>query len=64
MLIFETSDGTSRSEEGVIKNAGSENEAISVKGVIKWVGADGTPYTLEFIADENGFQPVGAHLPK
>lgn len=61
---FDTSDGVSRQEEGVLKNPGTENEALSVRGTISWVAADGQTYTIDFIADENGFQPRGAHLPK
>lgn len=61
---YETSDGVSRSEVAELKNAGTENEALSVRGTITWVDADGQSYTLNFLADENGFQPEGAHLPK
>lgn len=61
---YETSDGVKRSEEGTIKNAGTENETLVITGTISWVGPDGVTYTIEFIADENGFQPKGEHLPK
>lgn len=61
---YETSDGTSAQEEGQLQNAGSENEAISVRGQYSFVGTDGVTYTVTYIADENGFQPQGAHLPK
>ncbi|KAJ6633496.1 Flexible cuticle protein 12 [Pseudolycoriella hygida] len=63
-FAYETSDGVSRSEEGELKNPGTEQEAISVRGTITWIAADGVEYTLNYIADENGFQPEGAHLPK
>ncbi|KAJ8947779.1 hypothetical protein NQ318_017051 [Aromia moschata] len=58
----ETSDGLVRSEEGTLKTIGTETPVV-MKGSIKWVAPDGTPYQLDFIADENGFQPTGAHLP-
>jgi Insect cuticle protein len=64
VLSFETSDGTSRQEQAELKNVGTENEAISVKGSYSFVGDDGQTYTVDFIADENGYQPSGAHLPK
>lgn len=64
MCSFETSDGTSQQEEAHLNNAGTDNEAIAVKGTVNWVGADGQQYTLNYVADENGFQPEGAHLPK
>jgi len=61
---YETSDGVSRQEQAELKNVGTENEALSVRGTITWVAADGQTYTLNYLADENGFQPEGAHLPK
>lgn len=64
MLRYETSDGISRQEEAEIKNAGTENEALSVKGSISWVAPDGVTYTINFVADENGYQPQGDHIPK
>ncbi|KAM7356641.1 larval cuticle protein 65Ag1-like [Cochliomyia hominivorax] len=60
---FETSDGTAAEEEGHLKNIGTEEEAISVKGSYKYVGDDGVTYEVKYTADENGFQPEGAHLP-
>lgn len=61
---YETSDGVRRDEEGVIKNPGTDAEALSVHGTISWIAPDGETYTITFVADENGYQPEGAHLPK
>lgn len=61
---FETSDGISQQEQGQLVNQGSENEAISVRGSYSYTGPDGVVYTVTYIADENGFQPQGAHIPK
>ncbi|XP_017786796.1 PREDICTED: flexible cuticle protein 12-like [Nicrophorus vespilloides] len=61
---YETSNGIAASEEGHVINAGTENEAIAVSGEFKYVGADGVTYTVTYIADENGFQPQGEHIPK
>ncbi|XP_075971209.1 flexible cuticle protein 12-like [Anticarsia gemmatalis] len=60
---YETSNGISHSEQGQVTNAGSENEAIAVRGQFSYTGPDGQIYTVTYIADENGFQPQGAHLP-
>jgi len=62
-FAYETSDGVSRSEQAELKNPGTEQEALSVRGTITWIAADGVQYTLNYIADENGFQPQGEHLP-
>ncbi|EDV95672.1 larval cuticle protein 65Ag1 [Drosophila grimshawi] len=60
---FRTSDGQMHSASGVLKNAGTENESIAVTGSYSFVADDGQTYTVNYIADENGFQPQGAHLP-
>ncbi|XP_055913217.1 larval cuticle protein 65Ag1-like [Eupeodes corollae] len=59
----ETSDGKSHYEEGQLKNIGTENEALVVRGQFQYIGDDGVTYTVSYIADENGFQPSAAHLP-
>ncbi|EDW04683.1 larval cuticle protein 65Ag1 [Drosophila grimshawi] len=63
-FAVETSDGTSKHEEGHLKDAGTDDEAISVKGSYSWVDTDGNSHTLNYIADENGFQPEGVDVPK
>ncbi|KAH8364469.1 hypothetical protein KR084_007230 [Drosophila pseudotakahashii] len=60
---WETSDGQAAQAQGQLKNIGSENEAIAVQGSYRFVGDDGVTYEVTYIADENGFQPSGAHLP-
>ncbi|RVE45046.1 hypothetical protein evm_010303 [Chilo suppressalis] len=61
--VVETSNGISAQEQGQLKNVGSENEAIEVRGQFSYTGPDGVVYTVNYVADENGFQPQGAHLP-
>ncbi|XP_004524508.1 larval cuticle protein 8-like [Ceratitis capitata] len=61
---FETSDGTQHDEQGQLKNVGTDDEAIAVKGSYKYVGDDGVTYQVSYTADEHGFQPEGEHLPK
>lgn len=59
----ETSDGQYRQEQAELKNAGSEQQSIAVRGSYSYT-IDGVTYTVNYVADENGFQPEGAHLPK
>ena len=39
------------------------NGGVSHIGSWEFVGTDGQIYRTEFIADENGYRPVGVHLP-
>ncbi|XP_049866003.1 endocuticle structural glycoprotein SgAbd-5-like isoform X2 [Pectinophora gossypiella] len=54
---YEQSDGNKRNEQGELKNAGTDDEGIVMRGSYSWVGPDGITYTVNYIADENGFQP-------
>ncbi|XP_060517127.1 flexible cuticle protein 12-like [Cylas formicarius] len=63
-FAYETSNGISQQEDGKLQNAGTDNESLSVRGSYSFTGADGVVYTVTYVADENGFQPVGDHLPK
>lgn len=60
---YETGNGIQAEERGTLKNAGSQNEAESAEGSFSYTGPDGQRYSIQYIADENGFRPVGAHLP-
>ncbi|CAG4919840.1 unnamed protein product [Colias eurytheme] len=60
----ETSNGISAQENGQLKNVGSENEALEVRGQFSYTGPDGVVYTVTYISNENGFQATGAHLPQ
>lgn len=62
---FETSDGTARQEQADLKEVeGAENKALQVKGSYSWVSPEGETYTVNFTADENGYHPEAAHIPK
>nr|AAD00301.1 larval cuticle protein [Drosophila melanogaster] len=60
----ETSDGTSIKQEGVLKNAGTDNECRCRPRILH-LGDEktGEKFTITYVADENGYQPQGAHLP-
>lgn len=52
---YETENGIKMQESGV----GGQ----SVQGSAKWIDNDGNLFEISYIADENGFQPIGAHIP-
>ncbi|CAG4937436.1 unnamed protein product [Colias eurytheme] len=60
---FETANGISASANGALRNIGAEEPALQIQGQVNYPSDDGTPIQLTYTADENGFQPQGAHLP-
>ncbi|KAF4520081.1 hypothetical protein B566_EDAN014186 [Ephemera danica] len=61
---YETANGISADEAGYVKNAGQEGQEAQVaEGSFSFTADDGQVYTVKYIADENGFQPQGDHLP-
>ncbi|VVC93594.1 unnamed protein product [Leptidea sinapis] len=64
IIISRTSNGINQEESGVLKNQGSENEALEVRGQYSYTGDDGVVYTVTYVANELGFQPSAPHLPQ
>ncbi|CAG4937428.1 unnamed protein product [Colias eurytheme] len=61
---YETGNGIAAEEAGSIKNQGiPEQESLSAQGQYQYTAPDGQIIQLQYVADENGFQPRGAHLP-
>lgn len=60
---FETGNGINAEEKGQVKNIGSDNEAAEVQGSYSYTAPDGTSISITYIANEDGFQPQGDHLP-
>ncbi|XP_065077657.1 cuticle protein CP14.6-like [Ochlerotatus camptorhynchus] len=73
---FETGNGIKVEDQGTIKIVkvpktdatgraiGEEEISVSVQtGSYQYTAPDGQIYTVRYIADENGFQPQGDHLP-
>ncbi|KAF5297781.1 hypothetical protein FQA39_LY11930 [Lamprigera yunnana] len=60
---YQTSDGTSREEKAELKTIGS-NKAVVVQGSYSYVGTDGQTYTVNYVADENGYVAYGPHIHK
>ncbi|KAJ8732076.1 hypothetical protein PYW08_014806 [Mythimna loreyi] len=55
-FAYEQSDSSSRNEQGELKNAGTENEFVSVRGSYSWTDPEGVTHTVNYIADENGYR--------
>ncbi|XP_001656591.2 larval cuticle protein LCP-30 [Aedes aegypti] len=51
------------SETGRLDNVGTDDEFLRVMGYYQYLGDDGVLYRVDYVADENGFRPSGAHLP-
>ena len=62
---FESADGIKVEASGSQKKVGPKPEDIGTvsKGYYSYTAPDGTPITVNWVADENGFQPTGNHLP-
>lgn len=60
---YDTENGISVSEQGQPKNLGAAGQAQVVRGQFSYQAPDGTPITVTYFADENGFHASGAHLP-
>jgi len=61
---FETENGIKQEEVGYLKAgpAGSPPSSV-VQGAISYVAPDGSVISTGYISDENGYRPVGTHLP-
>jgi hypothetical protein len=62
---FESADGIKVETSGSQKKVGPKAEDIGTvsKGSYSYTAPDGTLITVNWVADENGFQPTGDHLP-
>ncbi|XP_076750148.1 endocuticle structural glycoprotein SgAbd-2 isoform X1 [Xylocopa sonorina] len=59
---YDTENGISVAESGRPQGTGQGQSEV-VQGRFSYSAPDGTPITIEYTADENGFHPQGAHLP-
>nr|XP_027208952.1 cuticle protein CP14.6-like [Penaeus vannamei] len=57
---FEAANGISFSQAG---SPDGDEDAVIKAGEYSYTAPDGTDIHVKFVADENGFQPQGAHLP-
>ncbi|XP_017038788.1 endocuticle structural protein SgAbd-6 [Drosophila ficusphila] len=59
---YESADGTSRSEEAVVVDKGTDKEALEVKGSYKYVNDLGEEVEVFYTAGVNGFVPYGSSI--
>lgn len=59
---YETDAGVKVAEQGVQKING-DVQTLAVAGSYSYSAPDGTVVQVTYVADENGFQPTGDHLP-
>ncbi|KAF9805109.1 hypothetical protein SFRURICE_013302 [Spodoptera frugiperda] len=60
---YETDNGIAANEAGSLKQISPEQTAEVVQGQASWQSPEGEQIKFEYIADENGYQPQGSHLP-
>ncbi|CAG9769044.1 unnamed protein product [Ceutorhynchus assimilis] len=56
---YESADGSSQQQVGQQLAEGGQ----AVQGVAQWYDPQGTVHTLQYVADENGYQPNSDDLP-
>ncbi|KAI4488325.1 hypothetical protein M0804_005173 [Polistes exclamans] len=59
---FETSNGISHQESGQPKQVDNETPVVS-QGSDSYTAPDGQQVSITYVADENGFQVQGSHIP-
>lgn len=66
-LSYSSPNGISATQRGALKPIQTENGLQNVlvqQGAYAYYGPDGKLYHVRWVADENGFQPIGDHLPQ
>ncbi|XP_076175502.1 cuticular protein 21 [Ptiloglossa arizonensis] len=63
VFSYETGNGIKAEEHGELKKVNETNSVIVVQGSYSYPASDGVSVALSYVADENGFQPKGDHLP-
>ena len=60
---YELDDGSKATQDGVLKHINAEHDGEAIQGQFSFVADDGESYAVSYTADENGYRPMGAHLP-
>jgi len=62
--LYETDNGLNVKEQGQPRQIeGSDDLAMQVQGGYQYTAPDGTAISMSYVANENGFQPQGDHIP-
>ncbi|XP_055629206.1 endocuticle structural glycoprotein SgAbd-2-like [Toxorhynchites rutilus septentrionalis] len=63
-FAYESGNGIQVHEQGHVKNLGDkEHETNVAHGSFSYIDPHGVPVSLSYVADENGFQAHGSHIP-
>ncbi|XP_017759811.1 PREDICTED: endocuticle structural glycoprotein SgAbd-8-like [Eufriesea mexicana] len=60
---YETANGIAVQEVGYLNYPGSEAEAREAHGTYTYTAPNGEVVQVTYVANENGFQPQGSHIP-
>ncbi|XP_022831584.1 larval cuticle protein LCP-17-like [Spodoptera litura] len=60
---YETENGIAANEAGSLKQIDAETSAQVAQGQASWKSPEGEQIQFQYVADENGYQPQGSHLP-
>ncbi|KAF3421745.1 hypothetical protein E2986_11189 [Frieseomelitta varia] len=61
---YETENGIYHSENGApVATDARSAPVIVTNGQYQYTSPDGTPVRVTYVADQNGFQPQGEHIP-
>lgn len=61
--VWESENGIKVQEEGTVKVIGENTVVQTVNGNVAYTDNNNNRFLLSFTADENGYRPVGEHLP-
>ncbi|CAK9818641.1 Endocuticle structural glycoprotein SgAbd-2 [Anthophora plagiata] len=60
---YETGNGIQAQEIGYLNYAGTKAEAQEAQGSYSYTAPNGEIVQVTYVANENGFQPQGSHIP-
>ncbi|PZC82072.1 hypothetical protein B5X24_HaOG211162 [Helicoverpa armigera] len=60
---YETDNGIAGQAEGKVKVVGKDEVALEVAGANSYKSPEGQVISVTYVANENGYQPQGDHLP-